>query len=438
MRWGFEAKLRDNDSIMNVAASEPDEVSVVIMRDAAAMILSVSEEITEVLGWRPEEFAGHPSTDFVHPEDQLSAVAAWFEMIDAPSETRIWQGRYRTSEGAWQWVEIVNFSMLEDPDNPVVMTTMRRIEGDQVSVAEELRAGKQLLSRLADAMPIGMFEISADRAITFANDRLHIILGRSAAATIDAQFSNIDDDGRSHLESALNAVLANEAVDEVELCFMRPSNDGPDKERVCVLSMRPLTGETGDVTGAVGCVSDITAQVVLRRQLEIRANIDELTSCLSRAKILEVLSGALDCQTDTPGGTAVIFIDLCGFKEINDLFGHAAGDQVLKVAGSRLRSAIRQYDQVGRFGGDEFLVVCPRVASASKSLEIAQRLTTSLTQPLKSTTDVVELRASVGVAWSAAIIDADKLVAQADHAMYESKRNGSSSVALFASADPVT
>jgi diguanylate cyclase (GGDEF)-like protein/PAS domain S-box-containing protein len=420
---------------MSVAAPEPDGVSVDIVRDAAAVIISVGEEITDVLGWLPGEFIGHPSTDFVHPEDQPSAVAAWFEMMEAPGVTRTWQGRYRASDGAWRWVESLNVSHLDDPQNPIVQTTMRLVAVDQVSVAEELRARKQLLSRLSDAMPIGMFEIAADRSVTFTNDRLHLILGHSASATIEAQFSNVVDEDRSDLETALNAVMANELVDDVELRFAGASDDGSIEERVCVLSMRPLTDEAGDVTGAVGCVSDVTAQAVLRRQLEIRANTDELTSCLSRARILEVLAETLDQQRQSRGGTAVIFVDLCGFKSINDLFGHAAGDLVLKVAGGRLRSAIRQYDQVGRFGGDEFLVVCPRVETAPMSLEIAKRITASLTTPMNITTDVIELRASVGVAWSPAVIDADTLVAQADNAMYESKRNGSSTVALYTNTD---
>jgi diguanylate cyclase (GGDEF)-like protein/PAS domain S-box-containing protein len=423
---------------MSVSASEPDGVSVDIVRDAAAMIIAVGDEITEVLGWFPSEFVGHPSTDFVHPEDQPTAVAAWFEMIDMPGETRTWQGRYRTSDGAWKWVQCVNLSKLEDQVHPVVLTTMRQVAVDQVNVAEELRARKQLLNRLSDAMPIGMFQIDADRSVTFTNDRLHTILGHPASATMNAQFSNIDEDDRVQMEAALNAVLANEAIDDVELRFKRTSGEGRSEERVCVLSMRPLTDEAGEVTGAVGCVSDITAQVLLRRQLEIRANTDELTMCLSRARTLEVLSEVLRHQREGPGGTAVIFVDLCGFKSINDQFGHAAGDQVLKVAGSRLRSAIRQYDEVGRFGGDEFLVVCPRVETGPMSLEIAKRVTASLTQPVHGTSNVIELRASVGVAWSSAIIDADTLVAQADHAMYESKRNGSTTVVLFAPTDRTT
>jgi diguanylate cyclase (GGDEF)-like protein/PAS domain S-box-containing protein len=416
---------------MSVTESELDGATVDIVRDAAAIIISVSAGITEVLGWLPEEFVGHPSTDFVHPEDQPTAIAAWFDMVESPGETRTWQGRYRTSRGTWKWVECVNVSRLDDPENPAVMTTMRQVAVDQVNVAEELRARKQLLSRLSDAMPIGMFEIDAERTVTFANDRLHTILGRSASATIDAEFSNIDASDREHLESALNAVLANESIDDVELRFSRTADDGSDEERVCVLSMRPLTDESGEVTGAVGCVSDVTAQAVLRNQLEIRANTDELTMCLSRPRILEVLAEALENRTEKHGGTAVIFVDLCGFKAVNDAFGHATGDQVLKVAGARLRAALRPYDEVGRFGGDEFLIVCSRVKSERRALEIAERLTSTLTQPTNVTLDVIKLRASVGVAWSTDVIDADTLVAQADNAMYESKRNGSISVVLF-------
>ena len=434
----IKTEQRQTGAVMSSASSVPDGVSVRITRDASAVIISVSDEITDLLGWPATELLGHPSTEYIHPEDQPSAVAAWFEMLEAPGQTRIWRGRYRTSDAGWKWVECVNVNMLDDAENPAVLTTMSQISSGQVSLAEELRARSQLLSRLSDAMPVGMFQMDTDRTITFTNDRLHLILGHSASATIDAQFSIVDENDRSLLDSALDTVLADGIVDDVELRFLRPSGDAPQEERVCVLSMRPLTDWTGEVTGAVGCVSDVTAQVELRRQLEVRANTDELTSCFSRAKILEVLATALEPQNENHRGTAVIFIDLCGFKAINDMFGHAAGDRVLEVAGARLRSAIRQYDHVGRFGGDEFLVVCPNVDTASIALDVARRISSSLTKPVNITVEVIELRASVGVAWSGEFIDADTLVAQADQAMYESKRAGSSSVAFFTSTDGST
>src|ERR1700722_1840944 len=417
--------------MMSVAASGSERGSVRLTRDTNAVVISIGDEIVDVLGWLPEALLGHPSSEFIHPDDSASAVAAWLEMIDSPGEARTWQGRYRTVDGSWKWVECVNVNMLHDLENPVVQTTMREVAVEQVSLAEELRVRKQLFSQLSDAMPVGMFQIDRDKTITFANDRLYTILGYSPTATIESQFAIIVEDGRSLRNAAIDAVFDDEAVDDIELRFLRHVGDNPDNERVCAVSMRPLTDWSGDVTGAVGCVSDVTAQVDLRRQLESRANFDELTSCLSRAKILDVLTAVLASPEEILGGTAVIFVDLCGFKNVNDMFGHAAGDRVLKVAAARLKSAVRQYDQVGRFGGDEFLVVCPRVNEAKIALEVARRINMALTEPVSIAGDVAELRASVGVAWTAEVISADALIARADHAIYESKRAGSHAAALY-------
>jgi diguanylate cyclase (GGDEF)-like protein/PAS domain S-box-containing protein len=408
-------------------------VTVEITRDAAGVITTVGEDIIHLLGWHPDQLVDRPSTEFIHPEDQPSAIAAWFEMIAAPGETRTWQGRYRTSEGTWKWVECVNVNRLEDPNDPIVQTTMRTVAVNQVNPVEELRSRKQLLSRLSDAMPVGMLEIDSAQTVTFTNDRLHAILGSESSATLDALFRTVTEVDRPALRTAIDAVLADQGVDDVELRFGLSAPDSEFQERVCVLSMRPLTDRDGHVTGAVGCVSDVTEQVELRRQLEQRANTDELTSCFNRSAILRVLSTTLERREDAPGGVAVIFIDLCGFKIVNDAFGHAAGDRVLEIAAKRLKSAIREGDRVGRFGGDEFLVVCPGVDGAPLALELGQRVREALTDRVDVSSGTVELRASVGVAWSALDLDADALVAQADDAMYEAKRSGSTSVTLFVS-----
>jgi diguanylate cyclase (GGDEF)-like protein/PAS domain S-box-containing protein len=408
-----------------------DEVSVTITRDATAVMISVGDEMSEVLGWSTEDLLGRPSTEFIHPDDQGSAIAAWFEMIEAPGEPHRWQGRYRTSDGGWKWVECVNVSRLDDPVSPAVFTTMRGVAVDQVSLAEELRDREELLSRLSEAMPIGMFQIDAARNITFTNDRLHSILGHEPSATIDAEFSLVDGEDKRLLAQAVDTVLAGRGVDDVELRFVR-FFDEPTEEHVCVLSLRPLTDAGGTVTGAVGCLSDVTEQVHLRRQLELRANTDELTSCLNRAAILEALSLSVDQRQDGHLGIGVIFVDLCRFKEVNDALGHTVGDYVLELAAGRLRSALREGDQVGRFGGDEFLVVCRGVDSERSALEIAERIQRALTDRLNLGTGTIELRASIGLAWCAEAIDPDELVAHADQAMYRAKRSGSAAVGVFA------
>src|SRR6202161_2300876 len=90
-----------------------------LVRDMTAVITSVDEGMTEVLGWRPEELVGRPSTDFIHPEDQASAITAWFTMLDAAGDVGVWQGRYRTSDGSWKWIESTNTNRLNDESDPM-------------------------------------------------------------------------------------------------------------------------------------------------------------------------------------------------------------------------------------------------------------------------------------------------------------------------------
>jgi diguanylate cyclase (GGDEF)-like protein/PAS domain S-box-containing protein len=297
-----------------------------------------------------------------------------------------------------------------------------------------LRAREQLLSRLSDALPVGVFQIDVSGHVTFTNDRLHAIVGVLPTATIEAQMATVVADDKPLLEEALAAALADQPIDDIELRLRLESADGErpmNAERVCVLSLRALTDKTGVVSGAVGCLSDVTDRVQLRRELEIRASVDKLTSCLNRAATLELLGRTIDRPKPTAEGNAVVFIDLDGFKSVNDQYGHAAGDRLLVAAAERLQNAVRDCDQVGRLGGDEFLVICPGVATAAQAVRVADRIATAL----EATVDVgpgdVELRASVGVAWTSEWLHADTLIAQADSAMYESKRTGRKAVTLF-------
>lgn len=398
---------------------------VVLTRNAGGIITYVDDRIAEMLGWTPDELVGLPSTKFIHPEDQPSAIAAWMEMITEPGSVRVWRGRYRAADGAWKWVETVNENRLDSAEE-VVRSSMSLVTGEEAGIEEELRARKQLLSRLSDALPVGLVQIDATRTITFTNDRLYAIVGSPAAATIDALLSGVIPDDKPLLEAALSAVLAEQPVDDIELRLAAPL------QRVCLLSLRALTNGEGKVNGAIGCLSDVTDQVNLRRELELRASIDPLTGCLNRAATLELLTMTLARHNGRTPGTAVVFIDLDRFKSVNDHYGHASGDRVLVAAAERLRGTVRGFDQIGRLGGDEFLAICPSVESTTAAMEIGARLAGVLDGSVDIGLCAVALKASVGVAWTVDPIDADSLIAQADSAMYASKRSGSSRTTLYA------
>src|SRR5207248_6504838 len=132
----------------------------------------------------------------------------------------------------------------------------------------------------------------------------HEMLGVEAAATCDAQFVVIIEDDRPLLLRGLNAVMADQPVDGLELRF-RPhgDDDATPPTRVCLMSLRPLTDNAGKVSGAIGCVSDATESVQLRRELEIRAAIDGPTGCMNRRATMELLETTL--ATELTGRAAL-------------------------------------------------------------------------------------------------------------------------------------
>lgn len=415
---------------MSTGSSDPggSPNSCSMTRNEAAVITAVDDSVTEILGWRAEQMVGSPSTAFIHPEDQGSAVAAWFEMLAQPGATVSWRGRYRTASGGWQWVETKNTNRLDDAGDASVTTTITRIEVDQLSVEEELRSRKQVLDRLADAVPVGLFQIDRARRIAFTNDRLHEMLGIERATTCEEQFQVVVDEDRHLLEAGVTAVLEDQPVDGLELRFKPPVPDRKTTQtKVCLLSLRPLTEENGTVSGAIGSVSDVTEGVQLRRELEIRASVDGLTGCLNRQATMELLE-ILMSRSERGRSLGVIFIDIDRFKNVNDELGHAAGDTVLVEVADRIRNVIRDKDQLGRIGGDEFLVICPEMLDLESAVQVAERVSGVLREGIALEGGRADLQASVGVAWTDEPTSPDSLVADADRAMYRSKRDGRGAV----------
>lgn len=427
MSEGLELSIASDDVIESCPTAQ-------MTRDAAGVITSVDEGIFELLGWRPEELVGSPSTSLIHPTDQPGAVAAWMDMITSPGRPGIWRGRYKTAEGTWKWVETENH--FQEGDDPKVISSMTEVSPEQASLEEQFNARGQLLTQLSDALPVGVFQVDLDGRVTLTNKSFHLIVGVSRQSTFEAQMATVCDEDRPALETALAKTFACQSVDGVEIRLRVPTGESPPvgtQDRVCLLGLRPLSDGAGVVNGAVGCLSDVTDRALLHQELEIRAAIDELTSCFNRAATIELVDRTINARHDGLG-RAVVFVDLDGLKSVNDELGHAAGDRLLVTAAHQIRTALRTSDFFGRLGGDEFLVICPRVVSATQAMEIAKKISAGLTTSVEIGSETVELRASVGVVWTMEALDTDTLIARADRAMYESKRLGDHGVTLFSDA----
>ncbi len=194
------------------------------------------------------------------------------------------------------------------------------------------------------------------------------------------------------------------------------------------LRVSAVHDDTGALTHYFGFQNDVTTRVEAELSVAHLAAHDQLTGLPNRARVLAGLQEQLLAADHSGSAVAVLFIDLDGFKDVNDTLGHDAGDLVLVATASRLRNSLRQGDLLGRYSGDEFLAVITDVDAGTAST-IAQRVAASVLSSFETPFDVpghqLRVGASIGVALHRTHgTDADALVQAADHAMYAAKHSG--------------
>ncbi len=194
--------------------------------------------------------------------------------------------------------------------------------------------------------------------------------------------------------------------------------DGRDLLVEVTVSM--LRDDDGTVLGSVSTVREISDRKAAERQIAYQATHDGLTGLLNRTAFLRELNSSLAAGRRP----ALVFLDLNGFKAINDLHGHDRGDEILQVIGERLMGGLRPGDAAGRFGGDEFVLLAHGLNDQPGVDAYLQRIIALFTDPVSCQGGAAHtVGVSVGVAHSAADDDPDSLIRRADRAMYEAKRS---------------
>ncbi len=204
-------------------------------------------------------------------------------------------------------------------------------------------------------------------------------------------------------------------------------NRRPDGELYAVqMTISAIRDNAGRTQRYVALLSDITRQKTHEAELEQLAHYDSLTGLPNRSLLADRLHHAMLQAKRRDQQIAVAYLDLDGFKEINDTHGHDCGDRLLVTIAERMQSVLRKGDTLARLGGDEFVAVLVDLPTQEASLPLLQRLLDAAAEPIVQGAAHLQVSASVGVSFypQREEVDADQLLRQADQAMYRAKLSG--------------
>lgn len=292
---------------------------------------------------------------------------------------------------------------------------------------------EESLSRLrilSDLAPVGIIQVDEKWHCTYANDHWMELSGLNRQETLSYNWINAI--STADVESVMNDLshcLLNQQDFLRQLCLISPLG----KRRWVQMTARGLVDQSGqNHNGFLATFADISEQRQAQERLKELAQSDTLTGLVNRPFLTERVQKALEQET-IQHQIALIYIDLDGFKQVNDSYGHLAGDELLKKFALRLRQIVRDTDTVARLGGDEFAVLLEHVPDVKIVENIAENLLCALSSPIQIGKNIeVYVGASIGISLTKpGTINAERLLKQADLAMYRAKTNGKNTTCIY-------
>jgi diguanylate cyclase (GGDEF)-like protein len=308
-----------------------------------------------------------------------------------------------------------------------ISSSLRKIFVRALVAGEREAALARQFDTALNNMPHGLCMFGADGGLAVMNHRFSEMMnlsddlidrGASAAEIVEACVSS----GAISTASGKMIVSEIESSQATDLATAAPGA----KVRSFSWTFQPMAGG-----GTVVLVEDITERKIAEARISHLARYDELTALPNRLNFRDEIERLLVISSSAERLSALLFVDLDQFKQVNDTLGHPCGDQLLCAVADRLRAMLRPEDFVARFGGDEFVVFQQNVKSNDEAANLARRIVDNLSERYKIDNHLVEIGASVGIAMTSPDITADTLLKNADMALYRAKADGRGTFCFF-------
>ena len=360
----------------------------------------------------------------VHPDDIDQLRQNMIEHVEGRSD--IYESEHRLREGeGWRWVLARGRVVEHDRTGAAtrISGTSRDITQSRLA-DQDRRIATQVLRDMDEAVTV--FDL--DFRFVSANPAFSRMTGWGVTDVVGESTHLLDcpQHGAEEFDE-IRRILVTEGSWSGELWQRRSDSS----EFASWTQLNEVRDPNGVRTHYVAVVTDVTERRRNEQKLLYLANYDLLTGLPNRTLFTEKLSAILSRQPLEPG--AVLYLDLDHFKHVNDSFGHAAGDRLLKAAGDRLRRIIDQDDTVSRLGGDEFAITLERIGSEENAAAIARRVQRAFALPINlGDAGSVTVTPSIGVSlFPRHGIDGDVLLRFADAAMYQAKSSGRNTFLIY-------
>ncbi|MHB8620778.1 MAG: PAS domain S-box protein [Chloroflexota bacterium] len=404
------------------------------------VVVGANDELTYVspasvatLGYQPEELLGKQAFDLIHRGDRARQFGGLRALLASPPATSgtdgagshrsCWVGEFRLRhrDGSWRWFEAVADDLRAENAVGGVVITLRDTTAGKAA-EDSLRLLQSAVQHVAEGVVIGTTGSDGTCAqVVYANPAYCRMAGYQAEELIGKPASQLQGSGIISTGDPRGGWDASGADAHGEAVARR--KDG--SEFFLEWDAAPIRDLRGDITHWVSIQRDVTERHQAEAALAYQALHDCLTGLPNRALLLDRLDQAIRDAQRERRMAALLLLDLDHFKEVNDVFGHHVGDELLRQVASRLGGTLRQSDTVARLGGDEFAMLLPHVAQGRQAVVAANKVIRAIRQPFQVEGHQIEAGGSIGVAcFPRDGRDGSTLLRHADVAMYTAKRGG--------------